>query len=136
MPTLDAFPSPDDLAVVQRGIVDASERQGGPQAPWKLGIVLRDDGGAVVGGVIGQAFWGWLFVDILWVNDGHQGHGWGSRLLEAAEEKARERGMTGVWLDTFSFQARPFYEARGYRLFGKIDEHPPGHSRFFLHKRL
>jgi ribosomal protein S18 acetylase RimI-like enzyme len=39
-----------------------------------------------------------------------------------------------VWLDTFSFQARGFYEKLGYTVFGEIENHPPGHSRFFLRK--
>lgn len=45
-------------------------------------------------------------------------------------------GYTGVFLDTFSFQARPFYKRQGYRVFGSIEDHPPGHARQFLMKRL
>jgi hypothetical protein len=39
-------------------------------------------------------------------------------------------------LDTFSFQARGFYEKLGYCVFGTLDDYPPGHSRFYLTKRL
>jgi hypothetical protein len=41
-----------------------------------------------------------------------------------------------VWLDTYSFQARGFYERLGYTVFGTINDYPPGHSRFFLTKTL
>ncbi len=37
-------------------------------------------------------------------------------------------------LDTFSFQARGFYEALGYEVFGRLEEYPPGHERYFLRK--
>jgi hypothetical protein len=52
------------------------------------------------------------------------------------EAEARARGCIGVWLDTLSFQARPFYEKHGYALFGSIEDQPPGHARHFLFKRF
>ncbi|MDP3936617.1 MAG: hypothetical protein Q8R92_00595 [Deltaproteobacteria bacterium] len=39
-------------------------------------------------------------------------------------------------LDTFSYQARPFYERHGYTLFATLDDYPPGHKRYFLRKAL
>ncbi len=53
-----------------------------------------------------------------------------------AEQEARDRGYAGVFLDTFTFQARPFYERLGYSVFATIEDYPPGHSRFMLSKRL
>lgn len=56
--------------------------------------------------------------------------------MRLAEEEAVRRGCLGAWLDTFSFQARGFYERLGYSVFGVIEGYPPGHSRFFLKKTL
>jgi hypothetical protein len=53
-----------------------------------------------------------------------------------AEDEARALGCVGVWLDTFSFQARGFYERHGYEVFGTLDEFPAPHQRFFLRKRF
>jgi hypothetical protein len=39
-------------------------------------------------------------------------------------------------LETHSFQARPFYEKCGYKVFGTLEDYPPGHAKFFLRKRL
>jgi GNAT superfamily N-acetyltransferase len=55
--------------------------------------------------------------------------------MAAAEEEGRRRGCTAVWLDTFEFQARPFYEKLGYSNFGTLD-YPAGFKRFFLQKAL
>jgi hypothetical protein len=52
-----------------------------------------------------------------------------------AEGRARERGCHSAWLDTFSFQARGFYEKLGYEEFGRL-EYPPDHYRHFMRKRL
>ena len=60
---------------------------------------------------------------------------WKFFVIERPRE-ARARGAVGVWLDTFSFQHRPFYEARGYELFGEIADHPRGERRYFLKKLL
>ena len=67
---------------------------------------------------------------------GRQGQGTGRRILIAAEEEALRRGCRYAWLDTFSFQARGFYEKLGYSVFGTLEDYPAGHSRYFLRKTL
>ena len=60
----------------------------------------------------------------------------GRRLLRAAEREAAERGCAHAYLDTFDFQARPFYERLGYAVFGVQEGFPPGHVRYFLRRAL
>jgi len=59
-----------------------------------------------------------------------------SGMNSTAEDLARSRGCTDVSLDTFEYQARPFYEKLGYELFGTLDGYPPGYRQFYLRKRL
>ena len=61
--------------------------------------------------------------------------GVGRELMAQAEARATERGCHSAWLDTFSFQARGFYEKLGYVEFGTLD-YPPMHKRHFMKKRL
>ena len=56
--------------------------------------------------------------------------------MKRAEAYARERGCTDAFLDTFSFEARAFYEKLGYRVFGTLENHPTGHQHYFMTKRL
>jgi ribosomal protein S18 acetylase RimI-like enzyme len=58
------------------------------------------------------------------------------RLLQRAEEYAREHGCHAAWLDTFTFQARGFYEKQGYTVFGEWPNYPGEHRRYFLWKKL
>ena len=90
----------------------------------------------VLGGVLGQLWGGWLHVTYLWVAESARGAGYGTRLMEDAEAYARSRGAVGATLETYSFQARPFYERLGYEVFSTLDGYPLGHVKFFLRKAL
>jgi uncharacterized protein (DUF924 family)/GNAT superfamily N-acetyltransferase len=107
------------------------------QSDWHpVGFFLKNARGEWVGGLLGDLWGGWLHVRILWVDMAVRGHGNGARLLQAAEDYAAERGCFAATLETHSFQARPFYEKRGYEVFATLDDYPPGHSKFFLRKPL
>lgn len=122
-------------------IVEGLERTLPPGAPGyqpkPLKIVLKaKETGAIVGALVGQSVWDWLYIHLLWVNEARQGTGLGKRLMETAEMEAEKRGCTGLWVSTYSFQAPRFYEKLGYAPFGHIDDFPKGHVRHFYQKRL
>jgi len=78
----------------------------------------------------------WVFVELLAVADAGRGKGVGSQLMARIEEEARSRGMSGIWLDTYSFQAPEFYKSLGFSEFGRIDGYPADGARHFFLKRL
>ena len=130
--TTDA-PSEAARAVLLQGIRALNEPVLGPSDSRPLGIIARS-GGQLEGGLSGATGRGLLHVDMLWVRPERRGRGLGSRLLRAAEAEARARGCTGAWLDTFDFQARPFYERHGYAVFGELGGFVNGHVRCFMNK--
>jgi len=101
-----------------------------------VNLVLRGERGDALGGLLGQLWGGWLQVSHLWVAEAARGVGHGTRLIKDAESYARSRGALGAALETYSFQARSFYERLGYEVFGTLDGHPVGHRKFFLKKAL
>jgi len=105
-------------------------------APLPVSVLIKDDDGAVIGGLTGSTNWGWLHVDLLAVSQDLRGAGAGTKLLLAAEEIARERGCRFSYLDTFSFQALGFYEKHDYEVYGVLDDFPTGAQRYFLKKKL
>ena len=56
--------------------------------------------------------------------------------MDAAEDMAKEHGAFAATLETFTVQAPDFYAKRGYAVFGRLDDYPPGHAKLFLSKRL
>ena len=92
--------------------------------------------GELIGGLVGETGWRWLFVELLWVEERFRSQGVGTRLLHLAETEAVRRGALHAYLDTFDFQAKPFYERAGYLVFGTLEDYPPGHARYFMQKNL
>jgi GNAT superfamily N-acetyltransferase len=90
----------------------------------------------VMGGIIGETHWNWLFINLLWIDETLRGQGYGHQLLQAAECEGRLRGATYAYLDTFSFQAPEFYQKHGYQVFGVLEDFPPGHKRYYFTKQL
>jgi ribosomal protein S18 acetylase RimI-like enzyme len=101
-----------------------------------VNFVLRGERGDVLGGVLGLLWGRWLQITHVWVSAVARGKGCGKRLVLNAEDYARARDAVGATLETYSFQARPFYERLGYELCGTIEGYPPGYTKFFLRKSL
>src|SRR3954465_15305037 len=99
-----------DVAAVQAGLRAFNVARIGPPVEEPVQIFLRDDAGHVVGGLLGHIRWRWLYVAKLWIADEHRSAGYGAALMAAAESHAHARGCLGAYLDTFEYQARPFYE--------------------------
>ena len=126
---------PEDAAAIRTGLHAYNDsRVDSPDG--HLGILLKDHSGPTVGGLPPWWYSNWMFIELLFVPEQLRGQDFGTQLMAKAESYARERGMTGIWLHTFSFQARGFYEKLGYTVFGQLPDYPEGHSRFFLQKRL
>ena len=101
-----------------------------------IAVYARDDGGELVGGILGYLNWRWLHISLLWVGAEQRGKGLGSKLLVRLEAEAFDRGCRHAHLDTLGFQARPFYESHGYEMFAALDDYPGEHQRVFMRKEL
>jgi GNAT superfamily N-acetyltransferase len=101
-----------------------------------VGFFLKNARGEWLGGVTGYIWGGWFHVDFLWVTEPLRRQGHASRLMDAAEAMAVERGAHTATLETHSFQAPDFYLKRGYSVFGRLDDYPLGHTKLFLRKQL
>jgi ribosomal protein S18 acetylase RimI-like enzyme len=128
--------SPPDRQAIIGPLNEFTRNQGFVWNPQPLCLALRNSAGQIVGGLIGDMMWGWLHIEILAVAELYRRQGWGHRLLAGAESLSRAAGCHHAWLDTFSFQARPFYEKLGYQVFGELPDYPAGQKRFFLTKTL
>lgn len=101
-----------------------------------IAVLVRDEAGVTVGGLLGHTNGGWFSVDFLWLPADIRGEGLGTRLMEAAEAEACRQGCVDALVNTGSFQAPGFYERLGYQVCYVLDDYPRGHKRITLRKRL
>jgi len=110
-------------------------------------LFVLEDSGELLGGIVVSTFMddeylpiSWLtqtgienniYIHRLFVHPNHQGSGNAQKLMDFAEEQARQGNFLSVRLDTFSKNERnqKFYEQRGYQKLGDIffpkqSEHP------------
>jgi GNAT superfamily N-acetyltransferase len=133
---IELSPAYQDEQIVLSGLRQYNDEYVPADSDITFAVFLRGVGETILGGVLARAGRGWLHINSMWVDPSVRGRGYGTSLLAAAEEEARRRGCHSAYLDTFSFQARPFYERNGYTVFGTLNDYPQGCQRFFLRKSL
>lgn len=97
---------------------------------------LAFDDNKLIGGAIGFIEYNWYFLDLLYVDEEYRKRNIGTNLIKKIEEFAIEEHLTGVRMETWDFQARGFYEKKGYRVFAEIKDCPPGTIDYYLKKEL
>lgn len=132
--TVSDGPTADETARILQGLIAYNEFHAGHAGAKEIAVIARR-GEEIVGGLTGLTHWNWLHIRFLWIDEAHRRGGLGRKLMAAAEQEAARRGCANAHLDTFSFQALPFYERLGYRVHGQIEDYPPGHTRYYLEKR-
>ena len=133
-------PDPNDMEFLSQGI-QAYNRKTVPglsevSEDLKFAVFARDGEGRLLGGIRASAYWGYLCIELLWLADAARGDGTGTQLIRKAEAFAVGHGFKHVRVETTSFQAKPFYEKLGYKVYGVLEDHPEGHASYFLHKNL
>jgi GNAT superfamily N-acetyltransferase len=133
---IDSSPASGDIEALGRGLTEHALPTTGVPGFQPLAVWGRDAQGTLRAGIFGHANWNWLHIALFWIAEDLRHGGLGSRMIGMIEAAALERGCRNAHLDTFSYQARPFYERHGYELFATLEDYPPGQARYFLRKRL
>jgi len=135
--TLHDEGAPEPAAsLVDDGIGDYNSTHSSADEARPLAAVAVSADGATLGGAIGRTWGACCELRLLWVGDAQRSRGVGRALMAAFEQRARERGCTLVYLDTFSFQAPAFYRALGYACAHEIAGFAPGVVKYTMTKTL
>ncbi|MBM7035157.1 GNAT family N-acetyltransferase [Vibrio ulleungensis] len=136
--TLDLNPSAQDIEEIRLGLVEHNKPHLGNlrEQPVACYCYHPDDANQKIAGVCGEIRGNWLMIQFLWVSPDFKHQGLGSKLLSNIEGYAQSLGCHSVLLDTFSFQARPFYEKHGYVAQMTLEKFPENHEKYFLIKNL
>ena len=129
--------NPADQEELLAGLREYNLRFLDPAQFGELGVYSRDAAGEMRGGLIAKRKGNWLCIEYLWVSEATRGRGLGSELMQEAEQQAQAQGCSHLLVDTFSFQALPFYQKLGYQLQMSLPDFPhAGMQRHDLSKAL
>ncbi len=131
----DVLPAAE-AAVVDRGLGQANAAAAPLHEVRPLACFARHADDAVIGGAVGRTWGPCAELQQLWVDPAHRRGGLGARLLREFESAAGGRGVTDVYLETFSFQAPDFYRALGYEVAHAHAVYPHGIVRYLMVRRL
>ena len=129
-------PSNNETDFIREALAKFNDAIVGKDGHTPLNIVEYDTGGNIIGGILAGTYWGWMYIDILWVHEDYRRKGLGSKLLTEAEKEAVRRGCHHVHVDTMSWQAPKFYEKHGYETIGILPDIPKGNQKHLLMKAL
>lgn len=99
-------------------------------------VFARNGNNKIAGGIRATCYWNTLHIELLWLSPECRGQGIGRILLGSAEEFAKNNNCEKVFVETTSWQAKPFYEKNGYNLIATIDDRPKGYASHYLTKNL
>lgn len=77
-----------------------------------------------------------LYVSTVFVEEDCRRKGYGKRLMDEMEQRAKAMGVNTIRLDTFSWQGKEFYEALGYKIVGSYENEDDGYAEYFFLKRI
>ena len=135
---LTTNPSKSDAKAISDGIINFNRLTVGLE-PYddeiKFSIFVKNNE-VVIGGLRAICYWNTLHIELLWLDESCRGQGVGERVIKQAEEFAKVKGYEKSFVETTSWQAKPFYEKLGYHLQYSIKDRPKGHESFYLIKGL
>jgi GNAT superfamily N-acetyltransferase len=127
-------PVAEEAAYVRRLFRAFNDQQSGVFPSKELHLFAYGPEKQVRGGLFGDISWGWLHVDVLWVDEASRHAGIGTLLMDRAEAEASDMGVQRAYLETTGFQASDFYIKRGYEVFAQLEDQPPGHVCYYMQK--
>ncbi len=133
-------PPTSDSDILSRGITDFNRSQIPDLEPnedeAKFFVFARNDADDIIGGIRAICFWNTLHIELLWLSAECRGAGIGKELIVLAENFAIEEKCEKAFVETTSWQAKPFYEKNGYVHIATLNDRPKGHASHYLIKDL
>ncbi|KXF80751.1 GNAT family N-acetyltransferase [Enterovibrio coralii] len=134
--SLTTEPTTADIEEIRAHLIRFNDEKLNGVQEEPAAIFVTDDDGNKVAGITAEIWGKWLLIKLLWVNDTYRSHQLGKTLLVQMENHAMSKGCQKSLVETFSFQARSFYEKQGYVCQLTLDDYPVSTATHFLVKQL
>ena len=108
-------PIKSDINKVYHGLGGFNEPVFGNMVIEEFGCFLRDENQVILGGATGELVGKVALVEYVWVEEKLRGQGYGYKNFDVLENSIKDKNITEIHLDTYSFQAAGFYEKMGFK---------------------
>lgn len=122
--------------IIKQGVLAFNQPYFGMQEAKPFTIYIIDGNKSILGGLYGWHFDKYIRVDMTWVDENYREKGFGKKIFQKLDEYAHLKRCKYIQLDTFDFQAKPFYEKMGFECMGTIPKWVEGHDCHFMRKTL
>jgi GNAT superfamily N-acetyltransferase len=132
----DPAPDSKDVSFLLKGInQEAFQKKN--QSPIELfAYFIRDDRETLKGGLTGTLYYGCLYIDQLYLVPELRKQGYGTKLIQTAENLAVSEGCTFSTVNTMDWEAKGFYEKLGYSIEFKREGYKNNSILYFLRKNF
>jgi GNAT superfamily N-acetyltransferase len=129
-------PSTQDLEDIYNGLDKYAQQKMGYRSFKPFGFLVHAANGVLLAGCTGVIMYGVTYIKLLWVEEELRGKGLGQELLNKTEAFAVEKKCRYITVDTFSWQAKEFYEKMGYTIEHVYDGYDGDSKFYFFRKKL
>jgi len=131
-PVLDA--QQDDINELLLNLRNYNHSQLWANVKKPIACFCRNLNGEMIGGVFGYDSWGWLNIELVWVDKAYRGNDIASKLMAKMDDYAQLNQLNRIKLETGSFQALDFYKKIGFEVYAQLEDYPVGHTNYYLKK--
>ena len=65
---MNTTPKENEIKYIREALNQFNKEIVGDDGHTPLNIIEYDENGNIIGGILGGTYWGWMYVDILWVH--------------------------------------------------------------------
>ncbi len=109
-------PNEKDLEFISNNLDQNTFNKTGLEKSGEFALFIKDGESKLYGGLSAKLFYGCLYIDELFVAKDIRGKGFGTHLIERAEEIGKENDCNFAAVNTMEWEAKGFYEKVGYKL--------------------
>jgi len=122
--------------ILFKGINEEAKKVRGLNPIISFCFSLENSEKKILGGINGFAYYGCLYVDMLWIDEKLRNKGFGSKLMQKAEEFGKNQNCSFSTVNTMDFEALPFYQKLEYQIEFIRDGYDKNSKMYMLRKAL
>ena len=69
---MNITPTENEIKYIREELNQFNNERVGEDGHTSLNIVEYDTNSNIIGGILGGTYWGWMYVDVLWVHENHR----------------------------------------------------------------